>query len=544
MSSHHPDMEASRPSDAEVQEPRGTASFDAEELEVSSGTTLVAPPSPIDSDGTLDILGVLHINPWPEQTTSFVSNDSNYQFAGRHVGLRRVWQHFRFAGRHTGLGLRQRLRGFASRQVDRYRRRRQRRERRRREREDSQLDNLVTSRLARFSLSDIEDPLAWERRRVGNVFTNHHARFSHQNIEDPTDPVAWERRRVDNLLANRQASSSHESIEDPVTSERRRVETLLANREARTSDHDLEEFISQQPDLTVLEIFPSQIETVLETSLLQLDENQSIESQRPPDPTSQRPIRTASPVHSFLSRESNIAYYGRPDDNNDSRDDNIDDYVPSGSEGSQVRRGRSPRRAESIVSDAASEVRGSDHPSRESSYERPRGRQLMRDSSIVTDPWAAYWGPIGYPPSDLFSRVQRSASSRRSGSIDDDASSGNRPLRDRSPQVRRGRALRRAGSRFSDAFPEVRRTHPDREPSDEEQRGRQLLRTSSIVTDPWAELWGPIGQGPQGESSESSGYLEVDAGYDSAEEWARTNLRVAEWVDGVEPYTRGSVYEY
>jgi hypothetical protein len=300
---------------------------------------------------------------------------------------------------------------------------------------------------------------------------------------------------------------------------------------------------------------------VLETSPLQLEENENIESHNPPHPTSQTQIRAASPVHSFHSRDSNIpphptsqtqiraaspvpsfnsrdsniAYYGRHDDNNEPRDDNSDDYVPSGSD-SQVRRGRSLRRAESIVSDAASDVRGSDHPSRESSYERPRGRQLMRDSSIVTDPWAAYWGPIGNPPSDLFSRVQRSASSRRSGSIDDDASSGNRPLRDLSPQVRRGRTLRRAGSGFSDAFPEVRRTHPDREPSDEEQRGRQLLRTSSIVTDPWAELWGPVDlpvdPRPQ-EEPESSGYLEVEAGYDSAEEWERLNLRVTQWVEGV-----------
>ncbi|CAG8253018.1 unnamed protein product [Penicillium nalgiovense] len=526
MSSQHPDMEAPRPSDAEAQEPQGTTSFDAGELEVSSGPTLVEPSTPIDSDlsDTLDVYGTLDVSSEPEETTSVVGNGRNHQFASRHVSLGRVWQRFRFAGRHAGLGPGQRLRGFVSRQVDRYRRRRERRERRRREREDSRLDNLLASRLARFSLSDIEHPVAWERRRVGNLFTNRHARFSHHNIEDPTDPVAWERRRVENLLANRQARISHETIEDPVASERRRVETLLANRQARISHHNLEEFIAQQPDWTVLE-----------TSPLQLDENENIESHSPSHPTSQTPTRVASPVHSFHSCDSNIAYYGRQGDNNEPGDDNSDDYAPSGSRDSQVRRGRSLRRAGSIISDAASDVRGSDHPSRESTYERPRGRQFMRESSIVTDPWAAYWGPIGNPPSDLFSQVQRSASSRRSGSIDDDASSGNRPLRDLSPQVRRGRSLRRAGSGFSDAFPEVRRTHPDREPS-EEERGRQLLRASSIVTDPWAAIWGPVDlpvdPRPQEECPESSGYLEVEAGHE-AEEWDRLHLRVAQWVEEV-----------
>ncbi|CAG8903521.1 unnamed protein product [Penicillium egyptiacum] len=473
MPSRHSNMESPRPSEAEAQEPQGTASFVSEEL--SSGPTLVPPPTSAESDQS-DAVDVS-----PDEAAGLVGNirryfrlrrGRNHEFASRHVSPGRVRRHFGSAGRHAGLGLRQQIRGFASRQVDRYRRRR---ERRRRRREGSPLDNLLASRLARISQPNIEDPVSWERRRLEN---------------------------------------------------------LLANRQARNSHHNIEDLISQQHDWTVLE-----------TRSLQLDE---IESHSLPRPTSQIQIRAASLVNSFRSRDSNIAYYGTRHDGNKELwgIDNSDDE-PSGDRGSQVRRGRSLRRAGSIVSGAPSDVRGSDHQSRDSSDEEARGRQLLRASSYVSDPWAELWGPINIP-SDPSSQVRRSISLRRAGSIVNDAFSRDHPLRELSPQVRRGRSLRRAGSVVSDAFPEVRvRNHPSRETSYEEQRGRQLLRTSSIVTDPWAEFWGPVtlpnDPRPQEEGSNSTDYLQAEAGYDSSEERERLNLRVARWNREVQPFFAGEM---
>ncbi|KAJ6129039.1 hypothetical protein N7471_010256 [Penicillium samsonianum] len=303
MPSHHYDMQALGPSGfhAEAPEPQGTAAAIAEER------------SPTERDQS-DAVTVS-----PNEGTGIVGSIRQYfrlrhgrhnGFTSRHVSL--VQQHFGSAGRHAGLGLRQQIREFASRQVDRYRRQRSRRR---------------------------------ERSRFGNLLASRQARNRQQNIEDHNSQHAHPLTMLENSpLQN--------------YSELRRFENLLASRPARNNQQNIEDLNFQNGYGWLILEFPLQHahgSAMSEAFPLQDDEIEGhILSRRLP----QMP-RAASPVR---SHSSNISYFT---DNSD--------YDPPSDGDSEVRRGRSLRRAGSNFSDAFSEGRG---PSRDHSEEW-RGRSLV-----------------------------------------------------------------------------------------------------------------------------------------------------------------------
>ncbi|KAJ5506725.1 hypothetical protein N7453_005682 [Penicillium expansum] len=118
-------MESTEPSAlrAESQEPRDiTDGYDVSSDSLKLVESLVATES---DESAVDVS--------PNEGTGFVGNirrylrlrrHNNHESASRRGGLGLVRQNAGFAGRHGGLGFRQRVREFASRQVDRYRQRR------------------------------------------------------------------------------------------------------------------------------------------------------------------------------------------------------------------------------------------------------------------------------------------------------------------------------------------------------------------------------------------------------------------------------------
>ncbi|KAG0153603.1 hypothetical protein PDIDSM_2257 [Penicillium digitatum] len=356
MPSHHSNMESPEPSgfEAELQDRRTLT----EEYNVSSGSLTIA-PSCITTESDESAVNIA-----PDESTGFVGSirrhfrlrhHNNHEFASRHGGLDLVRQNVGFTGRHGRLGLRQRLREFTSRQIGRYRHRRM-------------------------------------FRRQDNALPSHQTRNIQPSFEDHDSIL----RGFDNLLTARQARNNQQDVEDRY-SMLRRLDDLLAARQASNSQQNVEDFNSQHAyglltfDLLQLPSVPQLAHgsVMPEASLLQ---NDNIEGHSLSSPSLHMQNRAASSVN---SHQSNIPYYTARHDNNDElRGTENSDNDPPSDQSSQVRRGRSLQLAGSNFSDALSEVWAAqpsrDHP------EEPRGRRLLRTSSVVSDPWAELWVPSAH----------------------------------------------------------------------------------------------------------------------------------------------------
>ncbi|KAJ5178445.1 uncharacterized protein N7500_001144 [Penicillium coprophilum] len=266
--------------------------------------------------------------------------------------------------------------------------------------------------------------------------------------------------------------------------ETRQLDNDIANRQdmnnqAHVEDHDYQ----NAHGVAIRQAFPSSNNEIEGYRLLRLT------------PQMRMLARTASPVPSL---SSNIPYYNTTDDeNNELRGiDNSDDN-PSRDQDSQVRRGRSLRRDGSPASDAFPAPQGSNHPSRDHSQAN-RGRQLLRASSFVIDPWVSLWGPIGQPNESITRRPCGSTTPGQASSVASESAS------DPVSQEPRGRTLRRASSIVNDPVGDPVAREPDsralrrapsavndpvRGPHLQESHGRTLARGSSLVTEPCTELW-------------------------------------------------------
>ncbi|KAJ5952786.1 uncharacterized protein N7479_011199 [Penicillium vulpinum] len=119
------------------------------------------------------------------------------------------------------------------------------------------------------------------------------------------------------------------------------------------------------------------------------------------------------------------------------------------------------------------------------------------------------------PSSDRNSQLQRGRPLRRPT----DNSDGY-PSRDPGSQVQRGRSLRRHGSPVSDAFHASQGSNHSSRDRSQIRRGRGLLRASSIVTDPWADLWGPVKLPSEPGSPERRGRTHLRAPSIATNPWA------------------------